>query len=391
MAFADNTATLYFPIAGSAGSSQWGSDVRKLLDTADGTGDSTTICNLGTGGTVTRTCDPYTTSTADLTEADYGWAVNPSDMNSVSGARRFYEAADHVLTGRTSPSAAFTTETKNLIFRAWRVASAGSGRTRTLLGSVTVAMNAVAADVTATLALPEIIFEPDETIQYGCEMNAGGLAVVGRTVTFFTGTMAGTAIRVDTPPLQTLASTIGSAVGTSTVAAVMAAIGVMVGSASGLGDATAAGGSVATTVGTASGVGTATPVLAGINTSTGSAVGTSTVAGATAAVGSMVGSSAGVGTADGVMSRILATAGASAGVGAAAGAMAATGAMVGSAAGTSTVSGSFGAVSETTGTAAGVGTASGSFAVVAPTVGTVEIGAAGSGEIIVRPVFQVSE
>lgn len=385
MAFANGTTVLHLPIAASAGASLWGTDVRKLNLTADATQDATTVCNLGTGGTVRRTCDPYTTSTADLNEADYGWAITPSDMGSVAGATRFYAAGNHTLFARTNASVAFVSETKDFIFSAYRVGPAPT-RTRTLLGSATVAMNLVGGALTVALALPEIVFAADETIQYSFEMNAGGIIVTGRTVQFQIGTTAVGESRIETPSLETLASTVGSATGSGAGTAVMAATGAMAGSASGSGAASAAFAATGAMVGSAAGAGAAVPVLAGINTSVGAAAGVGAASAAMAAVGVMAGAAAGLGDAAGAMSRVLGTAGAATGVGTATGALVGVGAMVGSSTGVGAASGSFGAVSEMTGIAAGIGSASGEFAVVAPTVGTVNV-SEGGGETVVRPMF----
>lgn len=205
MAFG-NISTLYFPIAGSAGSSLWGTDVRKLLDSPDATADSSTLNQHGTGGATTRTFDPYSTSAADADQTLFGWAVAPTDMNSIAGARRYYPAGDHVVTARMAQSAAAAAVVTVTVF-VYRVGNAAGGRVRTLLGSASAtptlgALNAVST-VTITVALSQIIFEADETIQYSVETNVAGAAITGRNVQFRTGTDGGVAVRVDTPLLGT--------------------------------------------------------------------------------------------------------------------------------------------------------------------------------------------
>lgn len=80
MAFG-NISTFYIPIFASAGSSLWGSDVRKLLDAPDAGSDATTKTDHGTGTTdVIRTVDPYNTTTTDGVQANYGFAIQPADM-----------------------------------------------------------------------------------------------------------------------------------------------------------------------------------------------------------------------------------------------------------------------------------------------------------------------
>lgn len=206
MAFGAIT-TLYFPVAANAGSSQWGTDVRKLLDTADAGTDQTTLTNHGTGGSVVRTCDPYTTLNTDSDQTLFGWAVTPSDMNSVTGALRQYAAGNHTCTFRFSQTAAAgASVTVNMYV--YRVGNAAGGRVRTLLGSGNVTFNTDASGVVSTraitAALGAITFGDDETIQYSFEVTAPGVAITGRNCRFITGTQGGVAIRVDTPVLGTL-------------------------------------------------------------------------------------------------------------------------------------------------------------------------------------------
>lgn len=290
MAFG-NISTLYLPTAANAGASQWGSDVRKLLDSADAGSDATTVTNHGTGGAVTRTYDPYTTATADLTQADYGWAVNPTDMNSVSGARRFYPAGDHTATIRMNSNSTLG-QNGTLTMFVYRVGPAAS-RTRTLLGSntATVAFPALSAEVTATVtvALSEVIFEIDETIQYSFEMNTAG-NVLGAVLTrMLLGTQTSVAARVDTPILKVLADTTGTSSGSATVVGVT--------------------GKVLGAVGSSSSVGTASGVASSRWDTTGSASGTATALGQMSSVYSFTGSASGVGTASGLTSIVLGTVG----------------------------------------------------------------------------------
>jgi hypothetical protein len=206
MAFG-NISTLYFPIAASAGASQWGTDVRKMLASADASVDGTSRAIFGTGGAaVTRTIDPYNDSSADSDQTLFGWAVTPTDMNSVSGARRFYPAGNHTLTARLSQGGVSATNVTMTLF-IYRVGPSPT-RTRTLLGSnssvTSIAALSAVTTATVTVALPQVIFEADETLQYSVELNCTGVAITGRTGVFRTGTEGGVAIRVDTPVLGTL-------------------------------------------------------------------------------------------------------------------------------------------------------------------------------------------
>jgi hypothetical protein len=286
-----NIDAFYFPIAANAGSSLWGTDVRKLLSAADATADATTITDHGTGGAVTRTVDPYSTSTADSDQTLFGWAIAPSDMGSVTGANRFFPAGNHVLTMRMGHSGA-TGATGTLTMYAYRVGPSPTF-TRTLLGSNTasVALPIAAGEVTATLTLTlaEVVFAADETIQYALEFNVAGITITGRTVTFFTGTQTSVAARLNTPTLGVLADTTGSASGSATV--------------------TAVSGKVLGTAGTSAGAGVVAGVMSSTAATTGSAAGVATVAGQGSSVAGTTGTAAGVATVAGQTSIVLGTVG----------------------------------------------------------------------------------
>jgi hypothetical protein len=263
MAFG-NIATFFFPTASNAGASLWGSDVRKLLDVQDTGNDDTTQTNHGTGGFVTRTLDPYTNNGSNLNEANYGWAVTPSDMNSVSGARRFIRAGDHTITLRASSNQIMLSPEATYTAYIYRVGPAPD-RTRTLLGSGSSAtINTGLANTTVTVQwsvnMPEIVFAPDETIQYSLEVNCAGVAISGRILRHNMGTQGGVAIRVDHPGLETLASCVGTASGAGAASARGSIVLGTVGNASGAGAALGVGASTAGGVGTAGGSATAPAV-----------------------------------------------------------------------------------------------------------------------------------
>jgi hypothetical protein len=198
--------TLYLPTAANAGASQWGTDVRKVLDTADAGTDQTTLTNHGTGGSVVRTCDPYTTLNTDSDQTLFGWAVNPTDMGSTTAAPRHYAAGNHSCTFRFSQTAAAGASITVTMF-VYQVGNAAGGRVRTLLGSGNVTFNSDASGTVSTrvvtAALGAILFGDDETIQYSFEITAPGVAITGRNCRLITGTQGGVAIRVDTPVLGT--------------------------------------------------------------------------------------------------------------------------------------------------------------------------------------------
>ena len=287
MAFS-NIAVLYLPVAANAGTSQWGTDVKKMLNAADTTADATTVTNHGTGGAVTRTEDPYTTTATDGVEANFGWAITPTDMNSVAGARRFYPPGNHAATVRMASNTTVGV-TGTISMYVYRVGNAAGGRVRTLLGSNTAAVmlpgTSGEVTMTCTVALSEVIFEADETVQYSFEFNLAGLAITGRTATFFTGTQTSVQSRVNTPTLGVLADTTGAATGTGT--------------------ATGVTGMVLGTEGNAVGSGVAAGVGASRADTTGTATGTGTVTGLGSSVAGTVGTATGLGTASGLASIVL--------------------------------------------------------------------------------------
>lgn len=351
-------STLYFPVAGSAGSSMWGTDVRKLNTSADAGVDTTSQVQYGTNTALqTRTVDPYSTVTADLDQTLYGWAVAPADMGSTADFIRYYPAGNHVLTGRvTQTSLSAADITVNLYI--YRVGPSPT-RTRTLLGNGSATVNAGALStpvtVTVTVALGSVTFAADETIQYSVECQSTGVAITGKNGEFRTGTDSGVAIRMDTPPLKTISATVGTAADP-------------VGSASGVLSARAS------MAGTASGTSTASGVPTGITGFAGSAAGTSAAAGVLGGRAGMTGSAGGSSTASAVFAGFAGLVGSAPSVGSAAGFLTALASLVGSAVGTSTASGVPSSVAGTVGDAEGFSDAEGVTGAVVGTVGTVDIG-----------------
>jgi hypothetical protein len=289
MAFG-NISTFYLPTAANAGPSLWGSDVRKLLSSADAGNDTTTKTDHGTGGSVTRTLDPYTTKATDDTESNFGFAVDPVDMGSVAGALRFIPAGDHVATLRTASNQAMTSAQAAYTMYAFRVGPAPA-RTRTLLGSASGAAFNYGAIANAyrteavTLNLPEIIFAADESIQYSLEQACNGVAVLGRINTHDTGTQGGVAVRIDHPGLKVLAE------GTGTSSAAATASGVT--------------GKVLAAVGSVSGIGSASGVTGATFAATGAAAGIATASGAASSRWGFTGSADGVATVDGQAGKVI--------------------------------------------------------------------------------------
>lgn len=276
-----NITALYLPVSASAGSSLWGTDVRKLLDAPNGTADSTTITDHSTGGQVVRTDDPYSTSTADSDQTLFGWAIDPSNMGSVAGALRFYPAGNHTATIRFGHNGA-ASGAATLFMYVYRVAP-GPGRARTLLGSNSAAFTlpALSAEVTATVtvALPEVIFAADETIQYSFEVQAPGIAITGRTVTMFTGTQSGVASRLDTPKLGVLADTAGSSAGSASAPGISGKVLALTGASSGVATAPGRMGATSGGVGASTGAATASGQGSSVASAVAASAGSATVTG----------------------------------------------------------------------------------------------------------------
>lgn len=334
MAFGAIT-TLFFPVTANAGASLWGTDVRKLITPADAGNDASTKFAMGTNTAAhTVTADPYTSQTLDLAQADYGWAIQPTDMGSVAGAQRFMAAGNHVGSLRLQ-STTNTNPNGSLTMFVYRVGPA-AGRARTLLGSATVTgqtFDTTIRTYTITVALAAVTFAADETIQYSFELNGQGVAVTGKNNSFYCGTITAIPAKIDFPTLDTILDTTGTAAGTSTVAGV--------------------GGLVLAGTGTAGGGSTVVGVGAGFDKTTGTASGTSTVAGVGAGVTSAIGTAGGTSVVSGVAAAVDSATGAAGGTSTVTGVAAGTTPTVGSADGSSTVVGIGGSTVSTTGTAGG--------------------------------------
>lgn len=375
MSLPNGTAVMYLPIAASAGASLWGTDVRAMLAAPDATADATSLCAHGTAlADTTRTVDPYSSSSADGTEANFGWAIDAgtgaAGMGSTATVKRRMLAGNHVATTRLSHDSTLGDSTATLHFFAYRVGPA-AGRARTLLGSVNQAVNLAALNAvgtyTATIALGELVFENDETIQYSFEVTATGVLVTGANSVFRAGTDGGVAVRVDFPELRTIIETVGASTGAATAASSLQTTANMQGASAGA--ATAAGS------------------LQAIHEMTGASAGAATATGTLAITANMEGASAGAATAAATLAAIANFLGAVSAAATAAGLLQAAANMTGASAGAATASGDLVVVKETTGDANGSATASGASVVIVPTVGSSTTGGGGGTNIF--PVFGV--
>jgi hypothetical protein len=189
------------------------------------------------------------------------------------------------------------------------------------------------------------------------ELTCTGVAVVGRTGQFRTGTDGGVAVRMDTPPLKILAAMTGSdAGGVGVAAGVLSATGGM--------------------SGTSSGTGSALAVMSAVTGIIGSANAAATAAGALGASAGLVGSATGVASTSGSLGAIAGLVGSSASFASTAGFLTAVADMVGSAFGTSTANGVPSSLAGTIGSADGTSDALGILGAILATVGTATVGAA---------------
>jgi hypothetical protein len=165
-------------------------------------------------------------------------------------------------------SSLMTAAEATLVVRVYRV---GATYIRTLLGTASSAFNLGGVpntflQVNWAIALPEIIFEPGETIQYAFEVVSVGSAVTGRIYTLRFGTNID---GINIPRLSVLADTTGAATGLADATGITSKVLGVIGASSGFGDAQGTLGATATTTGVAAGAASAV----GLGSSVAGAVG----------------------------------------------------------------------------------------------------------------------
>ncbi len=389
MAFG-NITDFYIPISANAGSSLWGSDVRKVLSAAESSSDTSTRTQHGTGGNVDRLEDPYTDSTADATNiANYGWAIAPTDMGGATGARRFFPAGDHVLTARVCSEGLTGKSGCILYMKAYRV-GVSPGYTRTLLGTASTTFStsglSIYGTVTVTLSLSEVIFEPGETIQYSFYLNAPGTFLTGENYRFETGHDSSADVKLHTPKLGVLADTAGSVSGAGAATGAMAKVLGCAGSCSGVGSVSGLLGADGSMQGATVGAGTASGVLAATGSTAGAANGAAVVSASFTGIGSMAGGSDGVSLVEAVFGAIGGMVGDTQSLAAVIGYLGGIGSMAGLSDGLADVIGFGSSVAQTAGQAAGSGEANGLISKVLGTVGTVNVGE-GGGTTVIKKIF----
>ena len=207
MPFADNLAAFY--ISGDesdVGSALgWGTNIRRLLSSANPASGIAAVSQHGTGGTTTRLINPYTNSaTTGANDGDYGWAVDPVDMGSGPESRRYIPAGDHTFNLVFQRTAGSQTGSAVSV-KIWRVASAANSYALTEFASGSTSFNSSTSNVTVNFAVacPRIDFGDSETIAYTFQESVSGATFVGNNMRFRGGTVSGEEVKITHPGLRT--------------------------------------------------------------------------------------------------------------------------------------------------------------------------------------------
>lgn len=280
MAFA-NLFTVFLNGPANATLLQWGTNVRKLGVASDAVANETTTTNQGTGAAVSRTINPFGTSTTTGSQSNFGFGISQADMGGSTGARRFYRAGVHTFFCAAASSTPATSTDSNLVISVYRV-QVSPTYTRVLIGSATGAPFNLGLvvntfqDISCAITLPEIIFEPGETIQYSVDVLAAGAAVTGRIITIRFGAATN---RITSPELGVLADTTGSSTGLADVFGVGGKVLGVIGSSSGLAVVSGFLSARASTIGASIGIAAVNGVGGSLASTNGSCIGLAVVNG----------------------------------------------------------------------------------------------------------------
>jgi hypothetical protein len=286
-----NLTTVFLNGPTNASALQWGTNVRKINAVSDALANETTTTNQGAGGVVSRTINPFGTSTTTGSQSNFGFGISQADMGGSTGARRFYRSGVHTFFCAAASSTPATSTDTNLVISVYRVQVAPT-YTRVLIGSATGAPFNLGLvintfqDISCSITLPEIIFEPGETIQYSVDVLAAGAAVTGRIITVRFGAATN---RITSPELAVLADTNGTS--------------------SGLADVVGIGGTVLGANGSALGLATVNGTINALASTIGVTVGQANVSGTGASLASSNGVSVGLSVVSGIGGKIIGTVG----------------------------------------------------------------------------------
>lgn len=376
MAFG-NISTLYLR-ASFTSAAVGGTRIAALDDVADAGNDTSSTVTHTSNQTTRRVVIPQQTSTINAPRSDYGFAIAVADMGSATGARRFFPAGTHTAILYATGGNSLGSNTYRLT--AYRVGVTPSFTKTLIAGPASTTGSGLGASISIALALPQIIFEPGETILYAIDGECNPGLLTG-TITYVLGTgsaLQGNEVsRITTPELGVLASGIGNSDGAASVdgkgALLIPARGDSAGAATATGFQSATAGMVGLSEGTATVVGQLSAIAGLVGLSEGIA----TVDGQQSAIAGMVGNADGAAIADGNLSATAGMVGNSEGIATVDGQFGAIAGFIGNADGAATVDGRASSVAGAVGNADGVATVDGRLGAILGAYGTVEIGAGG--------------
>lgn len=396
-----NINTFYIPepggAVGSGGPCPWGNDVQRFLDVIDPDADTTTGNVHSSNSNLVRVFNPFN-SNQQINEGNstlYGWALHPTaDMNSLAGALRAFPAGDHTLTVRTGSWGLLGSDHK-LRLLVYKVAASGSGYTRTQLGSTGEGVaNALGSTVTVTVTLPEIVFEPGESIQYTIQSQVN-TSFSQNSVALHLGTSSaanGSEVsRVETPGLLTIAATVYSLGGNGSAQAIASSVLPTVGSLAASSQTSGLLAATASQQATAGGAGQAAGALSAVVQFVGEASGASHPQAVLGASAAMQGRGGGAAQSDGGLGATAALRGVATGDGTVSGFVSAVASMQGLSEAAAAVQAFASSVAGTTAHTAGAATVGGGTSSVLGTVGEVEVSQGGGETVIRKPIILIAE
>lgn len=195
-----------------------GNRIAKLLASPDATTSTSTQTTHPANSSTRRVVSPYQASANAGPDSTRGLAIDPADMGSVAGALRFFPAGNHV--AHFYATGGNTLGNNTYLLRAYRIGPSPAFAKTQIGGEASAAASGLGAAVAVSLALPEIVFLPGETILWTWDVQTNPGIVAG-TVTISLGTSSalnGSVVaRMQTPELGILAKARGAAAGVAAV------------------------------------------------------------------------------------------------------------------------------------------------------------------------------